>query len=116
EGITGKISYLSPEQILGGEVDARTDLYSLGIVLYLVLTGIPLQKVPSKLPHVDRLNFVKRLLEKPFLAPLQIRPDVPEAVSSICMKMLERSPGRRYARAEDVARDLEQQYLYAKGF
>jgi serine/threonine protein kinase len=116
EGITGKISYLSPEQILGGEVDARTDLYSLGIVLYLLLTGVPLQKVPPKLPQGQRLEFVKRLLEKPVLPPSRVRTDVPESVSSICMKMLERTPARRYARAEEVARDLEQQYLYAKGF
>ena len=116
EGITGKISYLSPEQIGGKEVDARTDLYSLGLVLYLLLTGVPLQRVPAKMPAADRLEFVKRVLEKPFMAPSAVRPDVPEAASAICMKMLERSASARYARAEDVARDLEQHYLYAKGF
>jgi serine/threonine-protein kinase len=116
EGVTGKISYLSPEQIRGGAVDARTDLYSLGIVLYLVLTGVPVQKVPPKLPQAERLEFVKRVLERPFLAPAKVRPDIPESISSICMKMLERNPASRYAQAEEVARDLEQQYLYAKGF
>jgi serine/threonine protein kinase len=116
EGVTGKISYLSPEQIRGGAVDARTDLYSLGIVLYLVLTGIPVQKVPPKLPSSERLEYVKRVLERPFLPPSKVRPDIPESVSTICMKMLERNPAARYAKAEDVARDLEQHYLYAKGF
>ena len=116
EGVTGKISYLSPEQILGRDVDARTDLYSLGLVLYLVLTGVPLQKAPPTLAPADRLEYVKRLLERPVLPPSRIRPDVPEPASAICMRMLERDPAARYARAEDVARDLEQQYLYAKGF
>jgi eukaryotic-like serine/threonine-protein kinase len=115
-GVTGKIPYLSPEQITGQPVDARTDLYSLGLVLYLLLTGIPLQRVPAKLPTAERIETVKRALAKPFPAAATVRPDVPEAVSEICARMLERDPARRYARAEDVARDLEQRYLYAKGF
>ena len=69
-----------------------------------------------RFPQQERLDFVKRLIEKPFLPPSRVRTDVPEAVSAICMKMLERTPASRYARAEDAARDLEQQYLYAKGF
>jgi len=115
-GITGKISYLSPEQITGKAVDSRTDLYSLGLVLYLVLTGVPVQKAPTKMTQEERLGYVRKVLEKPFLPPSRVRTDVPEAVSAICMRMLERDPAARYARAEDVARDLEQQYLYAKGF
>ena len=116
EGITGKIPYLSPEQIFGQPVDARTDLYSLGLVLYLLLTGIPLQRAPSKLPAAERVDHIRRLLGKPFPAAAAVRPDVPAPVSEICARMLERDPGRRYARAEEVVRDLEQRYLYAKGF
>lgn len=115
-GVTGKIPYLSPEQILGQAVDARTDLYSLGLVLYLLLTGVPLQRVPAKLPQAERIDLIKRLLAKPFPAAAAVRPDVPPAVSEICARMLERDPAKRYARAEDVARDLEQRYLYARGF
>jgi serine/threonine protein kinase len=116
EGITGKIPYLSPEQIFGQAVDARTDLYSLGLVLYLLLTGIPLQRVPAKLPVAERINHIRRLLARPFPAAAAVRPDVPAPVSEICARLLEREPGRRYAKAEEVARDLEQRYLYAKGF
>ncbi len=115
-GLTGKIPYMSPEQLAGRAVDARTDLYSLGLVLYLVLTGIPLQRVPPKLPPAERLEFVKRLLGRPVLPPSRVRTDVPEAISGICMKLLARDPGERTARSEDAARDLEQKYLYAKGF
>lgn len=116
EGLTGKLSYMSPEQIAGEAVDVRTDLYSLGLVLYLLLTGIPLQKVPTALAAPQRIEYARRIVGRPFLAPHQVRPDVPESISDICMKMLAQDRNQRYARAEAVARDLEQKYLYAKGF
>jgi serine/threonine-protein kinase len=116
EGLTGKISYMSPEQIAGEAVDARTDIYSLGLVLYMLLTGVFLQKVPSKMASADRVDYARRLLSKPFLPPNRVRTDVPEAISEICMRMLAHDREKRFARAETVARDLEQKYLYAKGF
>ena len=115
-GITGKIPYLSPEQIDGQAVDARTDLYSLGLVLYLLLTGVPLQRVSARRPIPERLEFVKRLLGKPFPAAATVRADVPPVLSEICARMLARDRNLRYAGAEEVARDLEQKYLYARGF
>jgi len=72
--------------------------------------------VPATSPVAERLDFIRRLLGKPFPAPAAVRPDVPAPVSEICARLLERDPGRRYAHAEEVARDLEQRYLYAKGF
>jgi serine/threonine-protein kinase len=116
EGLTGKISYMSPEQVAGEAVDVRTDLYSLGLVLYLLLTGIPVQKVPTRLLAQERIAYARRLLSKPFLPPQRVRTDVPEAISEICMKMLAHDREKRFPRAETVARDLEQKYLYAKGF
>jgi len=116
EGLTGKISYMSPEQIAGEAVDARTDIYSLGLVLYMLLTGIFVQKVPMRLKSQERVEYVKRLLSKPFLPPHKVRTDVPESISEICMRMLALDREKRFPRAETVARDLEQKYLYAKGF
>ena len=116
EGMTGKVSYMSPEQIGGDIVDLRTDIYSLGLVLYLLLTGIPLQKVPMRMPAVERVEYARKLLQRPVLPPHKVRPDVPETISDICMKMLAHDREKRYPRAEAVARDLEQKYLYAKGF
>jgi serine/threonine protein kinase len=115
-GVTGKISYMSPEQLEGRAVDARTDLYSLGLVLYVLLTGVPLQRAPAGLAQEARVDYVRGLVAKPFLAPSAVRPDVPEAVSEICMRLLERDPLRRIRTADEAARDLEQRYLYAKGF
>jgi serine/threonine protein kinase len=115
-GVTGKISYMSPEQLEGRAVDARTDLYSLGLVLYVLLTGVPLQRAPAGLAQDKRVDYVRGLVAKPFLSPSAVRPDVPEAVSEICMRLLERDPARRIRTADEAARDLEQRYLYAKGF
>jgi serine/threonine protein kinase len=116
EGMIGKVSYMSPEQIGGDVVDLRTDLYSLGLVLYLLLTGVPIQKVPMRMSAEERVEFARRLLDRPVPPPSKVRPDVPEAISEICMKMLARDREKRFPRAEAVARDLEQKYLYAKGF
>src|SRR6185295_15936337 len=116
EGLIGKISYMSPEQIDGQAVDARTDIYSLGLVLYMLLTGVFPQKVPLRMAPNDRVEYVRKLFAKPYLAPHKVRTDVPEPISEICMKMLARDRDKRFARAESVARDLEQKYLYAKGF
>ena len=116
EGMTGKVSYMSPEQIGGEVVDLRTDLYSLGLVLYLLLTGIPPQKVPMRMTSEARIDYARKLLEREVPAPKLVRPDVPDTLSDICMKMLARDREKRYPRAEAVARDLEQKYLYAKGF
>jgi len=116
QGMIGKVSYMSPEQIGGEVVDLRTDIYSLGLVLYLLLTGVPLQKVPMRMSAEDRVEYARKLLERPLLSPSKVRTDVPEAISEICMKMLARDRDKRYGRAESAARDLEQKYLYAKGF
>jgi serine/threonine protein kinase len=116
QGLIGKISYMSPEQIAGEAVDARTDIYSLGLVLYMLLTGIFLQKVPFRLAPADRVEYVRKLLGRAILPPHKVRTDVPEAISEICMKMLAPDRAKRFPRAETVARDLEQKYLYAKGF
>jgi len=116
EGMIGKVSYMSPEQIGGEVVDLRTDIYSLGLVLYLLLTGVPLQKVPMRMSSEDRVEYARKLLERPLLPPSKVRTDVPEPISEICMKMLARDRDKRYGRAEAAARDLEQKYLYAKGF
>jgi len=115
-GLIGKVSYMSPEQIGGEVADLRTDLYSLGLVLYLLLTGIAMQKVPMRMAAEARVDYARKLIEKPILPPHKVRTDVPESVSEICMKMLARDRDKRYGRAEAVARDLEQKYLYAKGF
>lgn len=115
-GVTGKLSYLSPEQVRGEAVDARTDLWSLGLVLYLLLTGVQPQRVPLRKPAEEGVEFVRGLHARTFPAPAEVRTDVPRELSDLCMKLLAPDRERRYATADDVARDLEQMYLYARGF
>lgn len=112
----GKLAYASPEQVGFEELDGRTDLYSLGLVLYQTLTGVSPQRPPPGLTFEPQLAHVRAAIQKGFPPPHAIRPDVPPALSEICMKMLARDRAQRYASAGDAGTDLEQKYLYAGGF
>ena len=112
----GKLGYMAPEQLRGGPVDARADIYALGLVLYQILTGIPIQHPPSNLPVARQLEEARSLAAKTPAPPHLMRPDVPPVLSQICMEMIERDPAMRLPRAEDVGNLLEQRYLYAAGF
>ena len=99
--VVGTPEYMSPEQVEGREVDARSDLYSLGIVLYEMLTG--------RVPFAGDTPFsvgVKQRSEKPG-DPRQLNPDIPDDLSRLVLKCLEKDPERRYGSAEEVAVELE---------
>jgi eukaryotic-like serine/threonine-protein kinase len=99
--VLGTAAYLSPEQAQGQRVDARSDLYSLGVVLYELLTGkVPFSgdsAVSVALQHV-------RATPEP---PRRLAPAVSRAAETICLRLLEKDPERRYQQAEDVRVDLE---------
>ena len=94
--LAGKYPYLSPEQCRGQAVDARSDLFSLGIILYELLTRTRLFKRDSP---IATLNAV---LEEPIPPPRSRRPEVPEALEEIVLRALERDPADRYASAHDM--------------
>ena len=100
EGLVGTMEYLAPEQALGRPVDARTDLYALGVVLFEMLTGAVPFEAGSALGAV-----VARLREK---APdlRAARPGVPTWLAAVVAKTLERDPARRYATAAELLADL----------
>lgn len=92
--------YMSPEMIQGKEIDLRSDLYSLGVVFYEVLTGEPpftgeqFAQIISKVIHTDP-------------TPLSVqRPDLPSTLETVLMRLLRKDPNERYASAQEVLSTL----------
>ena len=94
--IVGTAAYMAPEQAMGEPVDARTDLYSLGVVLYELITG----RTPFSGDHP--LAVISQHVNAPVVPPRATRSDTPRALEAVILKLLEKSPGARYARAADV--------------
>jgi eukaryotic-like serine/threonine-protein kinase len=98
--VRGKAAYLSPEQARGLPVDARSDLFSAGVVLHELLTGRRLFGAPSDLLALERV------LEAPVPSPRAARPEVPVPLAAAVLASLEREPGRRPASAAALAAAL----------
>ncbi|HXM37791.1 MAG TPA: serine/threonine-protein kinase [Gemmatimonadales bacterium] len=98
--IIGTPQYMSPEQAAGDAVDGRSDIYSLGIVLYQMLVGNPPFDGPSSASIL-----AKQLTQTP--APIRReRPDVSEELAVVLERMLEKSPAKRFQTAAEVSRGL----------
>src|SRR5688572_28172998 len=98
--IPGKLGYMSPEQAGRKQVDHRSDIFSLGIVLYEITVGKRLFRGPAQ-------EVVKRLIEAQVEPPTFARRNFPSALESIVMRSLEKHPEDRYQSAYDLADDLE---------
>ncbi len=96
----GTLSYMSPEQILGEEVDSRTDLWSFGVVLYEMLTG----ELPFRAEHEAAVMY--EVLNAEPTPPERYRPDTPEHMRMILSKLLEKDRSRRLASATAVVDGL----------
>ena len=102
EGMTmGTVAYMSPEQARGEEVDQRTDIWSLGVVLYEMFSG----QLPFKGEH-DQAVVYSILNERP--KPItNLRSDIPMAIEQVVAKALEKNPDERYQNIEELIDDLK---------
>jgi tetratricopeptide (TPR) repeat protein len=97
----GTPNYMSPEQVTGGAIDGRSDLFSLGVVLFELLTGVR----PFVAQSLTEITY--KIVHEPSPIPSQARPGLPPAFNPIVLKLLEKDPAKRYARGNDVARALD---------
>jgi Nif-specific regulatory protein len=100
DGLRGTVGYIAPEILKGERGDPRSDLYSMGIILYETLT----QKLPfdGKTP----LQTIRAQLEETPPLPHQVNPHIPKPLSEIVMKLLVKEPSNRYISTEEVLKDI----------
>jgi eukaryotic-like serine/threonine-protein kinase len=97
---SGTMAYMAPEQIQGEDADARADLFSLGVLLYQMLTG----QMPFRGDHEAAVMYSVLNEEPPPASSL--RPDIPEGLGSIVERALKKNPAERYQSAAEIIADL----------
>ncbi len=123
--VVGTLVYMAPEQIRGEFVDARADLYSLGCILYEMITGcLPFQQIST-------MQIVQAQLYETVVPPAHLVEGCPNELDGLVMRLLEKDPRKRFGYADDVAKVLGnlggddafptdcpdvQAYLYRSGF
>jgi len=99
--LVGTVFYMSPEQVRGEPADARSDIYSFGIILFELLTG----RVPFK--EDSDFSIMVHHVQTPPPPPTQLLPDIPSALEDIVMRSLSKDPAMRFQGAEEVISALD---------
>jgi serine/threonine-protein kinase len=97
--IMGTPAYMSPEQLRGDPIDFRADVYSMGCLLYEMLTGLP----PFPPLDGDVIPVILKHLESPVPPPSGLNPNIPLEIDQVILKALEKNPSMRYASVRDMA-------------
>jgi serine/threonine protein kinase/beta-lactam-binding protein with PASTA domain len=99
--VIGSVHYFSPEHAKGVTTGEKSDLYSLGIVLYQMLTG--------RLPFLGEspISVALKHLQDPFEQPRKVNPHIPQSVENIILRAMRKNPQERYQSAEEMHRDLD---------
>ncbi|MEQ1564351.1 MAG: serine/threonine-protein kinase [Myxococcota bacterium] len=103
--LKGKFEYMSPEQAGGKEIDSRSDLFSVGIILYEMLVQKRLFKSDSEIATL------KRIREEDIVPPRSLKPSLSPALEAICLRALSREADERYQTAQEMADELRE-FLY----
>lgn len=96
----GSVHYISPEQARGEHTDQRSDIYSVGVMMYEMLTG----KLPFDAENPVSVALKQIQVEAP--SPRSLKPDIPEALEEITMRAMEKDPDRRYQSASEMLADI----------
>jgi serine/threonine protein kinase len=106
--IRGKFSYMPPEQVVGGEIDRRVDIFATGAILYELLSGYQ----PYRSASVgEQLQLLRATVEP----PSTFRPNLPGELDAICLQALDKNVERRFGTAADFSRALREQVLRLYG-
>ncbi len=98
--VMGSPKYMSPEQVVGQQVDGRSDIFSLGVVLYEMLTG----KTPFTGDNISAIMY--QILNEEPVPPKAFNQAIPDAINYIVLRALAKHPDARYQTAKELARDL----------
>jgi eukaryotic-like serine/threonine-protein kinase len=101
--VKGKFAYIPPEQISGGQVDRRADVYAMGCVLYVATLG--------SRPFGNGANALRKILLNEYKLPRALRPDYPEGLEAVIVRALSPKPDARYQTAEEMQVALEEWLL-----